>query len=213
MSGSTDYEKNRVLDAQLGDTAYTQDDPVYLGLFSDAGVTELVTGTSPGYARTAVETGANTEWDAPASGATQNSNIITWTSSGGAWLEALALGIWDAASAGNLLRWDFLGTLEWMFTGANTGDLITAPGHSLANDDRVVVRTRMSSTLPGGLAANTVYYVIGVSGETFQLATSQGGSAIALTSDGAGSIKKIEPVTVSAGGTAQFAAGALDIFA
>lgn len=216
MAGNTTYEKNRILEAQLGNVAYVQADPVYVSLFSvapddaGAGGTEL---SGNGYARIAIETGADTEFDNPASGATANTNIVPWTSSGDAWVEAVALGIHDASTAGNLLRWDFLGTLEWLFSAANTGDLVTAPGHSLANGDRVVVRARLSSTLPTGYSADTIYYVIGVSGNTFQLSLTSGGSAITLSADGAGSIRKLAPVTVSAGGTAQFAAGALDIFA
>ncbi len=43
-----------------------------------------------------------------------------------------------------------------------------------------------SSSLPAPLSAHSVYYVVGLSGNTFQVANTSGGSAITLTTNGAG---------------------------
>lgn len=214
MTGKTDSEENAILSAAFRNTAYVQDDPVYIGLFSTmpgddgTGGVEL---SGNGYARIAVETGANSEWNAPSGGVVDNTNLLEWTASGGNWVEAVGVGIFSALTAGTLRRFAWLGNQSWVFTAANTGDLFTAPGHSLANDDRVVLQGRLNSTIPTGVTANTIYYVIGVSGETFQLSATQGGAAIALTADGGGSVKKILPRQIDDGGKMQFAAGALDI--
>ncbi len=209
----SDFQENRILNAEFGNTAFTQDDPIYLALFSAApsdtgGGTEL---TGNGYARIAVETGANSEWNTASAGVVDNTNEIVYTASGGNWSEVVAMGQYDALTGGNLTRWDFLGTLEYIATGLDTGDVFTAPGHTLANGDRVVLRPRVSSALPGGVAANTIYFVIGVSGNTFQVSLTSGGAAIALTSDGAATVKKIEPVQINDGSDIRFAAGAIDI--
>jgi uncharacterized phiE125 gp8 family phage protein len=71
------------------------------------------------------------------------------------------------------------------FTADNTNDTLTAAGHTYAADD-VVRLTNSGGALPAGLAAETDYYVINVSGNTLQLATSQGGSAVSFTDDGTG---------------------------
>lgn len=75
-------------------------------------------------------------------------------------------------------------TTAYTFT-VNTGtDVVTAAGHTFANDQVVAVRS--STTLPGGLVVALPYYVINVSGNDFQLSTSLGGGAVDITSAGSG---------------------------
>lgn len=73
------------------------------------------------------------------------------------------------------------------FTAA-TSDTITATGHAFADTDRVRLYTSgpEGCALPGGLSEDTDYYVRDMSGETFKLAASSGGSAIDITSTGTG---------------------------
>lgn len=65
-------------------------------------------------------------------------------------------------------------------TGVDSTDILTITGHTLANGDAVYFQS-----LSGGssLAINTTYYVISVSGNTFQLAATTGGSALTLGSN------------------------------
>ncbi len=70
------------------------------------------------------------------------------------------------------------------FTADSGTDTLTANSHGLANADVLALAT--TSALPGGLAIDTPYYVIGVTANTFQLAATRGGSAIDLTSTGTG---------------------------
>jgi hypothetical protein len=58
-----------------------------------------------------------------------------------------------------------------------------------------------TGTYPTGISANNIYYVVGVTGSTFQLAATIGGSAITPTTAGTGTITVQSPlVTVGAGG-------------
>lgn len=70
------------------------------------------------------------------------------------------------------------------FTADAGTNVLTASAHGLADND--VVSVSSTGTLPGGLAADTYYYVVTSTTNTFQLATTRGGSAIDLTSAGSG---------------------------
>lgn len=209
----TNAAENAILSAMLRDgTAFGYAD-TYVGLISAIanGETPSVTEVTGGaYVRVSVNgTGA---WDAPAGAGTQNTNEIAFPAATGApWPEAVAVGIWDASTSGNLVMWDWLATARYAFTGLNTGDVCNAPGAGLANNDRVVLQAVDDSALPTGLSADTIYYVVNVSGTTFQLATTQGGSAIAITADGAGKVMRINPRTVQVGDVFRFPAGNLDV--
>lgn len=70
------------------------------------------------------------------------------------------------------------------FTANASTNVITASGHTRINGDKVRVST--TGTLPGGLSANTDYFVISVSGSTFKLSLTSGGGEIDITSTGSG---------------------------
>lgn len=65
-----------------------------------------------------------------------------------------------------------------------TNDKLSATSHGLSNNDRVTVSS--SGTLPAGLDAATVYYVVNATTNDFEVSTSQGGGAVELTGDGGG---------------------------
>jgi hypothetical protein len=94
--------------------------------------------------------------------------------------------------------------------------VFTAEGSSLTDGE--VVALAPGSSLPGGFRSNQVYYATDVSGDTFSLAATQGGSALASTSAGSGTVGIVqylsslspqESVTSSAA-YAQVNAGDLD---
>jgi cyclophilin family peptidyl-prolyl cis-trans isomerase len=72
------------------------------------------------------------------------------------------------------------------FTAVAATDLFTAPGHTLTDGRTVRIETRTGATLPGGITAGTNLFVRDVNGSTFRLATTLGGAAIDITSDGGG---------------------------
>src|SRR5271166_2748474 len=57
-----------------------------------------------------------------------------------------------------------------------TPGVVTLAAHGLAANTRVVLNT--TGALPGGLSANTVYYVISPTTNTFDLSLTSGGSTI-----------------------------------
>lgn len=62
--------------------------------------------------------------------------------------------------------------------------VFTLNAHGLSNGDAIVLST--SGSLPTGLAVGTVYYVINAATNTFNVATSAGGSAVNTSSAGSG---------------------------
>lgn len=92
--------ENALLDHVLGGGDYTALTTVYFGLIS-SGTTELA--STNGYARVS-KTNNTTNFPAWSSGATSNGTEIQFgPASGGNWAAATRVGIYDAASAGNLI--------------------------------------------------------------------------------------------------------------
>jgi hypothetical protein len=75
----------------------------------------------------------------------------------------------------------------------DTGDTVTRTAHGLANGTPVSFATLVTTT---GVIINTTYYVISATANTFQLALTVGGSAIALTTNGSGTV--VYPTTITA---------------
>lgn len=90
------------------------------------------------------------------------------------------IGVWN--SAGTVFRgmWPNGGT-ERSFQVDLTINRIYCEGHGMANDQRVVFT---GATVPAGLTAGTVYWVVGVTAgdpDYFGVAATQGGAAIDIT--------------------------------
>lgn len=102
MAGKSDYLENKILDHVLRNVAYTPPATVYAGLYTsaptDAGGGTEVSGNA--YARKAIAFGA------AAGGVASNTGVITFdTPTPSGWGTVSHIGIFDAASAGNLLYW------------------------------------------------------------------------------------------------------------
>ena len=67
-----------------------------------------------------------------------------------------------------------------------TPAVFTSTAHELAEGDKIRLET--TGTLPTGLSLLTDYWVVynGMTADTFQVATSKGGSPLATTADGSG---------------------------
>jgi hypothetical protein len=128
MAGSlSDYAENKILDLLHNGTAFTPPVTLYFALFTaaptDAGGGVEVSGGS--YARKAM-TANTTNFPSASGGAISNGTAITFVTATGAWGTVVAIGVFDAASAGNLLMWADLAASKVVGSGdtfqVNAGD-------------------------------------------------------------------------------------------
>ena len=66
-------------------------------------------------------------------------------------------------------------------TAANATDTFTKIAHGLVNGDRVLIA---GTTVPTGLNAAIVYYIVNKTDDTFQVSLTSGGAAALFTTDG-----------------------------
>ena len=107
MAALTNYLENKLIDHIFQGTPYTGPSTLYVALFTavsdgEAGTVTEVSGGS--YARVAVTANSSNWADATGNnGTTSNVNAITFPAATADWGTATHFGIYDAASAGNLL--------------------------------------------------------------------------------------------------------------
>jgi hypothetical protein len=118
MSSFSDYLENALLNHVFRNTPLTAPSGTFLALYTvaptDGGGGTQVSGA--GYARQAITFGA------PSGGAISNTAPVSFTATGGNFGTVVAVGIFDAATAGNLLAWDAITSAT-----VNNGDTITFP--------------------------------------------------------------------------------------
>jgi hypothetical protein len=132
MAGKSSYLEAKLIDHTTGKTSYTMPS-VWVGLFTaaptDAGGGTECTGGS--YARKST---AGADW-AAASGnpaSASNANAILFVTATGTWGTATHFGLFDASTAGNLLRWGVLAVPRLI----NSGDIPTfAAGTLIVTED------------------------------------------------------------------------------
>lgn len=128
MSAKSDYLENAVLDHVLGGPDYTRAATVYAALFtavpSDSGGGTEVTGGA--YARAAITNNA-TNWPAASGGQKKNGAAVTFPTPSADWGTVVAVALFDAAVAGNLL---YHGTLA-SARPIRSGDTVTFPVNSI----------------------------------------------------------------------------------
>lgn len=81
-------------------------------------------------------------------------------------------------------------------TFQDTGDTVTLNNHGLNNGQTVSFSAITSTT---GIFIDTLYYVISSTTNTFQVASALGGSALALTTNGSGTLLRSRPVNGTGG--------------
>lgn len=117
MAGKSSYLEAKVIDHTNGKTSYTMP-TVYVGLLTAAptdttGGTEVTGGS---YARKST---AGTDWNAasgnPASAT--NANAITFVTATASWGTVTHFALYDASTAGNMLRWAALTTSKTISSG------------------------------------------------------------------------------------------------
>ena len=210
MGQLSNYLEDALLDHILSTTAFTMPTALYVSLHDDppgeTGANEVVGGS---YARQ-----GDTAMDAASGGASANTNVIEFSGMptvGPSPAGVKFVGLWDAVSGGNFLWGGPLGGAASTFTAADTGDLFTSYGHGRVDDDQVVLQASPGSALPTGVSEDVVYYVISATTDTFQLSATEGGGAIALTSDGEGIAFFVDHKATNSGDTFRIAAGDLDV--
>jgi hypothetical protein len=113
-AGFSDYFENKVLGYLFGNVAYSLPATYYVGLWT-ASLSDSSTGSTAGevsggsYARVSV-TNNSSNWDAAASGATANTNLISFPMATASWGTVTYVGICDASTAGNMIAYAQLTT-------------------------------------------------------------------------------------------------------
>lgn len=123
MDAKSNYLENAILNHVLRNVALTSPTTVYLALFTVAptdsgGGTEVVGGS---YARQAIT------FSAPVAGVVSNSGAVTFPTATANWGTVVAMGIFDASSAGNLLYYGALAVSKIV----DNGDQISFANASL----------------------------------------------------------------------------------
>jgi hypothetical protein len=96
-----------------------------------------------------------------------------------------------------------------------TANDIQSTAHGFTTDDRVVFEVIEQLTIPAGLTAGTIYFVIatGLTTDAYRVALTSGGAAIDITAVGSAIARRVLVTNFGGAGSFQVAAGDLDIFA
>jgi hypothetical protein len=97
------------------------------------------------------------------------------------------------------------------FTAEADTDVFTADEHGLTDGLTVVVFDTLGAVLPTGLTEGTIYFVRDATTDTFKLALTSGGDAVAISADGAGFVQTVTVEHFTAAGTYTVSALSLDM--
>lgn len=141
-----------------------------------------------------------------------NSAAIAFPAAAASWGTIVAAGLYDAATGGNLLLWDWLGAHSWRpctITGASPA-VVTLPAHGYAAGDTLAFTAVFGGAAPGvsqGSLAGPLAAAGPLANDTLTLMS--GGTAVATSGSGNGMLKKVVPQSVPAGVNLVFWPGAL----
>lgn len=197
--------RNSLLDT-LANTSFAVA-TAYLSLHvGNPGITGANELTGGSYARQLIA------WSAASGGAKANSGALNFTGLPvvSAATPITHMGIWSAVTAGTFYWAGPVGTqFIAPFTALNAGDVYSSAPNSLVNGDMVDLVDIYDGVIPTGVSEFTNYFVVSVSGLTYQLALTSGGAAIVISTDGSGMVRRIQPKTANAGDTLSVAISAL----
>ncbi len=204
-----DARELALLNNEYGAVAAGVDATKYAGLFTTAPADDGTGGVEVSGGAYARQSLTNNATNFPSANPKVNATAVTFPVTTAPWGTVKAMGWFDALTVGNLRSWAWLcDNIIPIAVGLNTGDIVHAPGHSFAVDTKVIVWAPAGATLPGGLSAGVEYFVINpVAGQNLQLSLTQGGAAVAITSDGSMSIARSRFETIGIGNTPSFAIG------
>ena len=213
----TTFITDELLDHLYRNLSFASPTTVYAGLL------EVVTGKEAGsvtetaytgYARIAITFGAPAAGDSGGRKIDNTAAVTFGQKTDGGSNVMIAVGIFDAVSAGNLLFIIFLdGGAPLVFTmiAADLAtDALSHGGHGLVDDQQVrIEQIAGMPTLPAGLAEDTTYHVVSAATDKIDLAATMGGASIDITAIGEVLVMPLNPVTVNQNDTPEFGIGDL----
>ena len=141
----------------------------------------------------------------------QNNAILTFATPSGNWGTAVAFGLYDAATSGNLQFWDYLGNYAWLpctVSSASPG-VITAHAHGYSVSDNVVFSTEYGGTAPSFSQSNFTGILAVAHSATDTFDVTNASTAVNTSSTGNGMVRKIASQSIPANVVASFAANQL----
>lgn len=146
----------------------------------DTGLNEVSTllGTAPFYGRVAVSFASAVSGVLPMLGALTFNVPPAVT--------VAFVGLWSDQVGGTFLGSAPIGSnnVYGAVTALIATNLLTCPGHGLMNGNAVILTPVAGASLPTPFQFDTLYYVINVTTDTFQLSASLAGPAVNLSADG-----------------------------
>lgn len=136
-----------------------------------------------------------------------NSADVNFGGAAGA-ADVVGFGFYDAASAGDLKALKAFKAAPVTISIASPG-VVSWAAHGLVNGD--AVRLTSTGSLPTGLSPDTTYYVVSAATDTFSLASTPGGSAVATSGSQSGIHTASLTRVVTKDATIIFAAGTLTL--
>jgi len=140
-----------------------------------------------------------------------NGATVTFAQATANWGTVVAFGLYDAATSGNLISWDYLGAYKWVpFTCASASPgVLTCDSTSdaPANSSSIVVTQKFGGGLPttGGSWAG-ILTTANLSGATFT-------AGVNTTSIGGGSFRQVTQQSIPSGVTASFSGSTITLSA
>lgn len=181
---------SRLNDLSIGRGTTFNPAEIYVGLMANTNIVGSATiqdvvateMTGNGYARQAVTFSADSTYDTGSDNRAETATVnAVFTASGGQ--------IGPFTGVFILMEANAHAPISVPSTDISTStDAFTYTGHGFSNGDLVVVSEPTFFGLPSPLSAGTKYQIFGATANTFQLSTN-GSSAINLTSSGTGDIK------------------------
>jgi hypothetical protein len=121
----------------------------------------------------------STNWGAPTAITSAATTTVGSTSVTGVTTSSLVVGMQVTGNNTAL-------TTAVACTFQDAGDTVTEVAHGLSNGDEVSFATIVTTT---GIVANTIYFVVNRTTDTFQVAATSGGAALPLTTNGSGTLR------------------------
>jgi hypothetical protein len=216
MTGFTDRTSQGILGHLVGKTAIYSLPTTYVALFtsvgSDAGTgfTEVSVGS---YARVAT---AGADWNAASGSAPStisNANTLTFVTATADWGSVIAFGLYDAATTGNLLCWDFFGNYSWLPTTVSAASpaVLTSKAHGYSAGDNIAWTIEYGGTNPTFSQSNFTGVLTVASPSTDTFTVTNSATAVNTSATGSGMVRKLVAQAITSGAAAAFPAGSLII--
>lgn len=148
------------------------------------------------YARVAVAR-SGSGWTVTANSVSPAANVqFPAASSGSEVAYFFGVGVGSSGST-VLLYFGGIGGPPAPFTGTASDNIVKCTGITFSVSDRVAFYVAQGVSLPTGITEGTVYFVKTVSDSDITISTTDGGSELNITADGAGIAQKITPLTIT----------------